>query len=79
VTELLGSGVNTVNGDYSRGAAGLLIDQGDWAGAVSEVTIAANLSEIFMAIEAVANDLLFHSAVASPTILVGEMTVSGRS
>lgn len=79
VTELLGSGVNIVNGDYSRGAAGLLVEQGEWAGAVSEVTIAANLSEMLMAIEEVGNDLTFHSSVASPTILIGEMTVSGRS
>jgi PmbA protein len=78
VTELLGSGVNIVNGDYSRGAAGLLVENGEWCGAVSEVTIAANLAGMLSSIEAVGSDLEFRSAVASPTILIGEMTVSGR-
>lgn len=79
VTELLGSGVNIVNGDYSRGAAGVLVENGEWAGAVAEVTIAANLGGMLKSIEAVGSDLEFRSAVASPTILIGEMTVSGRS
>ncbi len=78
VTELLGSGVNIVNGDYSRGAAGLLIENGEWAGAAGEVTIAANLAGMLASVEAVGSDLEFRSAVAAPTILIGEMTVSGR-
>jgi PmbA protein len=77
VTELLGSGVNIVNGDYSRGAAGLWIENGQLAYPVHEITIAGNLRRMLEQVEAVANDLEFRGAVASPTILIGEMTVSG--
>ncbi len=78
VTELIGFGVNTVTGEYSRGAAGLWIENGELAYPVSEVTISGNLRQILEAIEAVANDLEFRTATASPTLLIGEMTVSGQ-
>jgi PmbA protein len=78
VTELMGFGVNIVTGDYSRGAAGLWIRDGELAFAVSEVTIAGNLSEMLMGIEAVGSDLEFRGSVAAPTIKLGEMTVGGR-
>jgi PmbA protein len=78
VTELMGFGVNVVTGDYSRGAAGLWIRNGELAFAVSEVTIAGNLNEMLQGIEAVANDLEFRGSVAAPTIKIGEMTVGGR-
>ena len=78
VTELMGFGVNVVTGDYSRGAAGLWIRNGELAFAVSEVTIAGNLNEMLHGIEAVANDLEFRGSVAAPTIKIGEMTVGGR-
>ncbi len=77
VTELIGSGVNIATGDYSRGAAGLWIRDGELAFAVSEVTIAGTLQEILMNIE-VGSDLEFRGSVASPTLLIGEMTVGGR-
>lgn len=77
VTELLGSGVNIVNGDYSRGAAGMWIENGEPAYPLHEITIAGNLREMLMRIEAVGNDLEFRGSVVSPTILIGEMTVSG--
>jgi PmbA protein len=78
VTELMGFGVNVVTGDYSRGAAGLWIRDGEPAFAVSEVTIAGNLIEMLQTIEAVGSDLEFRGSVAAPTIKIGEMTVGGR-
>ena len=78
VTELLGFGVNVVTGDYSRGAAGLWIRDGELAFAVSEVTIAGKLQEMLMGIEAIGSDLEFRGAVAAPTLKIGAMTVGGR-
>ena len=78
VTELLGFGVNIVTGDYSRGAAGLWIRNGELAFAVSEVTIAGNLKDMLMGIEAVGGDLEFRASIASPTLKIGDMTVAGR-
>jgi PmbA protein len=78
VTELLGFGVNIVTGDYSRGAAGLWICHGELAHAVSEVTIAGNLKDMLLGIEAVGSDLEFRGSVAAPTLKIGEMTVGGR-
>jgi PmbA protein len=77
VTELIGSGVNIATGDYSQGAAGLWIKDGEFAFAVSEVTIAGTLQQMWMNIEQ-ADDLEFRGSVASPTLLVPEMTVGGR-
>lgn len=78
VTELMGFGVNIVTGDYSRGAAGMWIRNGELAFAVSEVTIAGNLSEMLLGLEAVGADLEFRGSVAAPTLKIGEMTVGGR-
>ncbi|MBI3208202.1 MAG: TldD/PmbA family protein [Candidatus Solibacter usitatus] len=78
VTELIGSGVNIVTGDYSLGAAGLWIENGELAYPVSEVTIAGNLREMLRNIQMVGSDLEFRGSVAAPTILIGEMMVSGR-
>ena len=77
VTELIGSGVNIVTGDYSRGAAGLWIENGEFAYPVSEITIAATLQEMLVGLEHIGSDLEFRSSVSSPTLLIGEMTVSG--
>ena len=77
VTELLGFGVNLVTGDYSRGAAGFWIENGELAYPVEEVTIAGNLLEMFQSIEMAGNDLEFRGAIASPTIKLAEMTVAG--
>ena len=79
VTELIGFGVNVVTGDYSRGAAGLWIENGELAYPVSEIAIASTLQEMLMGIEAVGSDLEFRSTLASPTLLIREMTISGRS
>ncbi len=78
VTELIGTGVNIVTGDYSRGAVGLWIRDGELAFPVSEVTVASTLQEMLNGIAEIGNDLEFRGSIASPTILIGEMTVAGR-
>jgi len=78
VTELIGSGVNTVTGDYSRGAAGLWIENGELAYPVSEITIASTLQQMLMDIASIGSDLEFRGSVASPTLMIGEMTISGQ-
>ena len=66
VTELIGSGVSVVTGDYSRGAAGQWIENGELVYPVSEVTIAGNLRDMLMKIEAIGSDLEFRGSIASP-------------
>jgi len=78
VTELMGFGVNVVTGDYSRGAAGLWIRNGELAFAVSEVTIAGNLKDMLLGLESVGSDLEFRGSSAAPTLKIGEMTVGGK-
>lgn len=75
VTELIGMGVNGLTGDYSRGAAGFLIEHGEIVGPVSEITIAANLIEMFATLEP-ASDLTLRRGIDSPTILIPEMMVA---
>jgi PmbA protein len=77
VTGLMGFGVNLVTGDYSRGAAGLWIENGQLTHAVEEVTIAGNLAEMLMNATAIGNDLVFRGAVASPTLRIDGMTIAG--
>ncbi|MFZ2996506.1 TldD/PmbA family protein [Sphingobium sp.] len=76
VTELIGMGVNGVTGDYSRGAAGFLIENGAVAHAVSEITIASNLKDMFRALVP-ASDLSFRYAMNVPTLRIDGMTVAG--
>jgi PmbA protein len=78
VTELIGFGVNIVTGDYSRGAAGLWIRDGELAFPVAEVTIAGTLQEMLQNVEAVGADLEFRGSMAAPTLVIAEMTVGGR-
>jgi PmbA protein len=77
VTSLMGFGVNTVTGDYSRGATGLWIENGQLTHAVEEVTIAGNLAEMLKNVTAIGNDLVFRGSVASPTLRIDGMTVAG--
>ncbi|MFY9856131.1 MAG: TldD/PmbA family protein [Terracidiphilus sp.] len=77
VTGLIGFGVNTVTGDYSRGATGLWIENGVLTHAVEEVTIAGNLAEMLRNVTAIGNDLEFRGAVASPTLRIDGMTIAG--
>jgi PmbA protein len=78
VTELIGFGVNPVTGDYSRGAAGVWIENGELAYPVEELTIAGKLGDMLRDIEIVGDDLVRRNAVASPTIKLGRMTVAGQ-
>ncbi len=77
ITDLIGSGVNGVTGDYSRGAAGFWIENGQKTFAVSEVTIAGHLRDIFRSLTP-ANDLEFKTGVDSPTVRIEGLTVAGR-
>src|SRR6516165_679269 len=77
VTSLIGSGVNQVTGDYSRGASGFWIENGKRSYPVSEVTIAGNLLDMFRSLSP-ANDLEFRYGVDAPTVRVEELTVAGR-
>jgi len=77
VTSLSGFGVNGVTGDYSRGAAGLWIENGELAYPVEEITIAGNLLQMLRDVEMVGNDLTFRSSVAAPTIKLARLTVGG--
>ena len=76
VTELIGMGVNGVTGDYSRGAAGFLIENGEITAPVAEFTIAGNLKDMFLALTA-ADDLEFRYATNVPTLRIDGMTVAG--
>ena len=78
VTELMGQGVNAVTGDYSRGAAGFRIENGEIAYPVDGITIAGNLRQMFASIEAVGSDVDVRSHVRTGSILVGRMTVAGE-
>jgi PmbA protein len=78
VTELIGFGVNGVTGDYSRGAVGLWIENGELTYPVEEITIAGNLLAMFAAIEGIGNDLVLRDRTVSPTLLIGRMVVAGN-
>ncbi|MBP4048092.1 metalloprotease PmbA [Chromobacterium violaceum] len=78
VTELLGQGVNTVTGDYSRGAAGFWVENGVIAYPVEEITIAGNLRDMFVNIEAIADDTLDRGGRRIGSVLVGGMMVAGE-
>jgi PmbA protein len=76
VTELIGQGVNPVTGDYSRGASGFIIENGEIAAPVAEITIAGNLIEMFRGLQA-ADDLEQRRAMNVPTLRIEGMTVAG--
>ena len=77
VNELIGSGVNGLTGDYSRGASGFWIENGEIAYPVNEITIASNLKEMFLHLSA-ANDLEFKYRTNAPTLRVDGMTLAGK-
>ncbi len=77
VTELMGQGVNGVTGDYSRGASGFFVENGEIAYPVDGITIAGNLKAMFAGIEAVGSDVDPRSHIRTGSILVGRMTVAG--
>lgn len=78
VTELLGHGLNMVTGDYSRGAAGFWVENGEIVYPVEEITIAGNLSEMFRQIVAIGNDVLAQGSKQTGSILIERMTVAGE-
>ncbi len=78
VTELIGFGVNMVTGDYSRGAVGFWIENGEIVHPVEEVTIAGNLKDMFNDVEMIGNDLVFRGRSASPTVKLRKMMVAGQ-
>jgi PmbA protein len=77
VTSLMGFGTNIVTGDYSRGATGLWIENGELTHAVEEITIAGDLREMLRNVTAIGNDLVFRGSVASPTLRIDGMTIAG--
>ena len=77
VTSLMGFGVNMVTGDYSRGATGLWIENGQLTHAVEEITIAGNLAQMLLNVTAIGNDLVFRGSAASPTLRIDGMTIAG--
>ena len=78
VTELIGFGINMVTGDYSRGAGGFWIENGELAYPVEEITIAGNLKQMFKDVELIGSDLVFRGRIASPTVKIAEMMVAGN-
>ncbi len=78
VVELIGFGVNTVTGDYSRGAVGLWIEKGKFVHPVQEVTIAGNLHEMLKNIDMVGNDVTFIGSIEAPTLKISNMVISGE-
>lgn len=78
VTELIGHGVNMVTGDYSRGAAGFWVEGGEIQYPVEEITIAGNLKDMFLGLQAVGNDIDKRGNIRSGSILIERMTVAGE-
>lgn len=78
VTELLGHGVNLVTGDYSRGAAGYWVENGEIAYPVEEITIAGNLKEMFRGIAGVGSDIVVRGSRRSGSVLLQNMTIAGE-
>ena len=77
VTEMMGQGVNPVTGDYSRGAAGFWVENGEIQFPVEEVTIAGNLLDMFRGIQAVGRDVLVRGSKHTGSILLDRMTIAG--
>jgi PmbA protein len=78
VTELMGQGVNMVTGDYSRGAAGFWVEQGEIQYPVEEITIAGNLKDMYRQIQAVGNDVEYRGNVRTGSILLERMSIAGE-
>ncbi len=78
VTEFLGFGVNLVTGDFSRGASGMWIENGELAYPVEEITVAGNLGEMFSNVAEIGSDLIWRGAVACPTLRIEGMTIAGE-
>ncbi len=77
VTELMGQGINIVTGDYSRGAAGYWVDNGEIQFPVHEITIAGNLRDMLQQIVAIANDIDRRSSIRTGSILIEKIETVG--
>jgi len=78
VTELMGQGINMVTGDYSRGAAGFWVENGEIQYPVAEITIAGNLRDMYSGIVAVGDDVDARGGIRTGSILLKEMTIAGE-
>ncbi len=78
VTEFLGFGVNLVTGDFSRGASGMWIKDGELAFPVEEITVAGNLKSMYNNIAEIGSDLIWRGALACPTLRIEGMTIAGE-
>jgi PmbA protein len=78
VTELLGQGINMITGDYSRGAAGYWVENGQVAYPVEEITIAGNLRDMFKGIVSIGADTIVRGSRTSGSILIDNMTIAGN-
>ncbi|VAX31703.1 TldE protein, part of TldE/TldD proteolytic complex [hydrothermal vent metagenome] len=78
VTELIGFGINLITGDYSRGAAGIWIENGELAYPVEELTIAGKLQDMYQNIELLGNDVDLTRSIAAPTLKISEMMIAGN-
>ncbi len=78
VTELMGQGVNLVTGDYSRGASGFWVENGEIVYPVSEITIAGNLKNMFQSIVAIGNDVDYRSGLQTGSLIISEMIIAGK-
>jgi PmbA protein len=77
VTDMIGSSVSMVTGDYSRGASGFWIKNGELSTPITEATIAGNLKEMFMTLQP-ANDVDYSHSINCPTLLIDGMTIAGN-
>jgi PmbA protein len=78
VTELIGSGINMITGDYSRGAAGFWVENGELQYPVEEITIASNLKDMYLGIEGIGTDIDQRGSIQTGSILVNRMTIAGQ-
>lgn len=78
VTQLMGQGVNLVTGDYSRGASGYWVENGEPAYPVENVTIAGNLADMFMQIKALGSDVDAQASILTPSVCIDNMTIAGQ-
>lgn len=78
ITELMGQGVNGVTGDYSRGASGFWVENGEISYPVAEFTLAGNLKDMLLNIVGLADDIDIRSSIRAPSLLLESMTVAGQ-
>ena len=79
MTEFIGMGVNGITGDYSRGASGFWIENGELTFPVSEITVSCNFDQLLQRIDCVGDDLDMRSSTAAPTVRVSAMTIAGSA